>query len=161
MGANRYIAPELWRYSRPPVSRRASDMYAFGQVAAEIFSARSVEGKRAQPANSDGRMQTGGFDVRFWAAEYLRESVARCLLLVADSCTRREVRARPDMPSVAAALFARSPGASSRGADRASDAAGASVGASSRGAAHARGAAGASGDASLSHCRAARLHLVL
>jgi hypothetical protein len=161
MGANRYIAPELWRYSRPSRVPQGIRHVRLRQVAAEIFSARSVEGARAQPANSDGRMQTGGFDVRFWAAEYLREPVARCLLLVADSCRRREVRARPDMPSVAAALFARSPGASSRGADRASDAAGASVGASSRGAAHARGAAGASGDASLSHCRATRLHLVL
>jgi serine/threonine protein kinase len=113
MGTWAYMAPELWHVARPAYSK-ATDVYAFGLVAAEIVSGRppvrGVEGEREQRVLTD-EMRAGSFDVRHWAAEDLRENVARCMLSVADQCTRNEACARPDMSSVVAALFARDPDA--------------------------------------------------
>ncbi len=113
MGTRGYMAPELWHVARPAY-RKATDVYAFGLVAAEIVSGRppvrGVEGE-CEPRVLTDEKRAGGFDVRNWAAEDLRENIARCLLSVADQCTRNEARARPDMSSVVAALFARNPAA--------------------------------------------------
>jgi hypothetical protein len=78
MGTWGYMAPELRHVARPAY-RKATDDYAFGLVAAEIVSsrapARGVDGEREQRVLTD-EMLAGGFDVRHWAAEDLREPVA-------------------------------------------------------------------------------------
>jgi serine/threonine protein kinase len=66
MGALGYMAPELWHVARPAY-RKATDVYAFVLVAAEIFSGRApvrgVEGEREERFLRD-EMRAGGFDVR-------------------------------------------------------------------------------------------------
>jgi hypothetical protein len=107
MGTRGYMAPELWGVERPEY-RKASDVYAFGLVVAEIVSgrppARHVEGEREERVLSD-EMRAVNFDVRLWAANDLLEPVARCLLLVAEHCTRHDFGERPGMNSVVTSIF--------------------------------------------------------
>ncbi len=56
--------------------------------------ARGVDGEREQRVLTD-EMRAGGFDVRHWAAEDLREPVACCQLRVADHAARRRESAAP------------------------------------------------------------------